>query len=275
MVNGTPVTTDQKSAPEQKPASPVTVNGSLVSEIVADQQDLSKDSFFKKPIIKLEGVGKSFKVGNEWVKILKNINLEIFPREFVVILGPSGCGKSTLLNTILGLEKPTSGRVIIRGHDITNYNLDQLAQFRLKKFGVVYQRPDWLRALNVIENVALPLAITDIPKKYRLNRALELLRKLKIDHRAYYNPTELSGGQQQRAVIARALINNPWIVVTDEPTGNLDSESADNVMQIFRSLNEDSKRTLIMVTHNIDYVHYATRTVYMRDGEILNKRINI
>ncbi len=247
-----------------------------ITELAAEQQRQDQqETAFKKPIIKIENVEKSFRVGNEWVKILKNINLEIYPREFVVILGPSGCGKSTLLNTIIGLEKPSSGRVIVRGHDITNYTLDELAQFRLKKYGVVYQRPDWIKSLNVIENVSLPLAITDIPRKYRLNRAMELLRKLKIDHRAYYSPTELSGGQQQRATIVRALINNPWIIVSDEPTGNLDSESADNVMEIFKSLNEDSKRTVIMVTHNIDYVHYATRTIYMKDGEILNKQINI
>ncbi|MFA5107495.1 MAG: ABC transporter ATP-binding protein [Patescibacteria group bacterium] len=266
------------STPVAKPESaPVASEDKVaLSDLGSDSgESLADQSSFKKPIIKLENVTKSFRVGNEWVKIIKNISLEIFPREFVVILGPSGCGKSTLLNTLLGLEKPTSGKVIVRGHDITNYNLDQLAQFRLKKYGVVYQRPDWIRSMNVIENVALPLAITDIPRKYRLARAMELLRKLKIDHRAYYNPTELSGGQQQRAVIARALINNPWIVVTDEPTGNLDSESAENVISIFKSLNEDSKRTIIMVTHNIEYVHVASRTIYMRDGEVLNQKINI
>ncbi len=266
------VTNNEQNKTPAKPAK----EQPSITEVAAEQQrQINQDSVYKKPIIKIENVNKSFRVGNEWVKILKNINLEIYPREFVVILGPSGCGKSTLLNTMIGLEKPSSGRVIIRGHDITNYTLDQLAQFRLKKYGVVYQKPDWLKSLNVIDNVSLPLAITDIPRKYRHNRALELLRKLKIDHRAYFSATELSGGQQQRATIARALINNPWILVTDEPTGNLDSESAENVMKIFRSLNEDSKRTIIMVTHNIDYVHYATRTVYMKDGEILNKQINI
>ncbi|MDP3964927.1 MAG: ABC transporter ATP-binding protein [bacterium] len=250
-------------------------NEMTISELAASQRIVDENSVFKKPIIKIENVEKSFQVGKEWVKILKNINLEIYPREFVVILGPSGCGKSTLLNTMIGLEKASSGRVIVRGHDITNFSLDQLAEFRLKKFGVVYQRPDWIKSLNVIDNVSLPLAITDIPRKYRLDRGLELLRKFNIDHRANYSPTTLSGGQQQRATICRALINNPWIIVADEPTGNLDSDSADNVMKIFLSLNQDAKRTIIMVTHNIDYVHYATRTIYMKDGEVVNKKINI
>lgn len=230
----------------------------------------------KKPIIELKNVSKSFRLGRGGsVRVLKDINLAIYPREFVILLGPSGSGKSTLLNTMLGLEKPTTGEVFVRGRNITDLDADEMAEFRLRKFGVVYQRPDWIRSLNVRDNVALPLAIASIPRRYREDRATELLEKFDIGHRALYAPTELSGGQQQRASIARALINNPWIIMTDEPTGNLDSDAAERTMHIFKELNEESKRTVIMITHNIEYVHFATRTIYMRDGRILNDKISL
>lgn len=229
-----------------------------------------------KPIIELKNINKSFHLGRGGsVSVLKDINLAIYPREFVIILGPSGSGKSTLMNTMLGLERPTSGDVFVRGENLTHLHSDDLADFRLRKIGVVYQRPDWVKALNVWENVSLPLAIAKIPRRYREERAYELLEKLDISHRATYTPTELSGGQQQRAIIARALINNPWIVLADEPTGNLDSEAAEHVMKIMKELNEESKRTVIMITHNIEYVHYATRTIYMRDGRVLNDKISL
>lgn len=221
----------------------------------------------KKPLIELQHVNKSFIVGKNTIPVLKDINIKIYPREFVIILGPSGSGKSTLLNTLLGLEYPTSGKVIIDGEDITKKNYNQLAKFRYKTYGIVFQKADWVRCLNVVHNVAMPLAINNIGKKERMEKAMYRLSEMGIDDHADYTPSELSGGQQQKVCIARALISNPPILVADEPTGNLDTESAAKVMNFFKNLNERLQKTLIMVTHNIDYVTYASRTIYIRDGK--------
>jgi putative ABC transport system ATP-binding protein len=222
-------------------------------------------------IIVVEKLNKDFKVGKNNIRILKEINVKIRPHEFTVILGPSGCGKSTLLNTILGLERPTTGRIVVDGYDLSDKTVDDLCDFRLNKIGVIYQRPDWIRSLNVLQNTAFPMALRNAPKKEREEKAMELLKKFDIADHAYYSPTELSGGQQQKVELARSLINDPSILVADEPTGNLDSESAEKVMDIFKKLNEDNKLNVIMVTHNIDYVRYATRTIYMKDGQVLEK----
>lgn len=223
----------------------------------------------RKPLIDLKNVNKDFRVGKNYIRVLREINLRVFEHEFSVILGPSGCGKSTLLNTILGLEKPTTGRVVVRGENITDKKDDAIARFRHRRFGVVYQRSDWIRSINVLQNVAFPLAISNTPKREREQRAWELLKRFGIDDHAYYQPTELSGGEQQKVSIARALINSPSILVTDEPTGNLDTDSAKKVLDIFKELNEKNKVTIILVTHNLEYVSYATNTIYMKDGRIL------
>lgn len=242
------------------------------SKILESKQKVKEDyekAHGQKPIIELQHVNKSFQVGKNIIPVLKDINFKIYPREFIIILGPSGSGKSTLLNTLLGLEYPTSGKVIVNGEDITKKNYNEMAKFRFKTYGVVFQRADWVRSLNVIHNVALPLAITNVGKKERMERALYRLREMGIDDHAEYTPTELSGGQQQKVCIARALISNPPILVADEPTGNLDTESASKVMEFFKALNERLKKTLLMVTHNIDYVTYASRTIYIKDGRVV------
>lgn len=223
----------------------------------------------KKAIIELQHVNKSFLVGKNPIPVLKDINIKIYPEEFIILLGPSGSGKSTLLNTLIGLEYPTSGRVIINGENIFTRNPNQIAKFRYKTFGIVFQRTDWVRSLNVIQNVALPLAINNISKKEREEKAMYRLREMRIDDHAGYTPTELSGGQQQKVSLARALVSNPPILIADEPTGNLDTDSAEKVMQFLKNLNERLKKTLLLVTHNIDYVTYASRTIYIRDGKIL------
>lgn len=222
-----------------------------------------------KPIIEIKNLNKDFRVGKNYIRVLREINLAIWPRQFCVILGPSGCGKSTLLNSILGLERPTTGKIIVKGEELTRKKDDALARFRFNKFGVVYQRPDWIKSINVLQNVAFPLAISNIPKKEREERSWQLLKRFGIDDHAYYQPNELSGGEQQKVTIARALINNPAILIADEPTGNLDTDSAQRVLAIFKELNEQQKVTIIMVTHNLEYVSYATNTIYMKDGRIL------
>ncbi|MFH1598256.1 MAG: ABC transporter ATP-binding protein [Patescibacteria group bacterium] len=245
--------------------------GPTIADIAAAAKEKAKVKSGEKDIIVVEKLNKDFTVGKNEIRILKEVNVKIRPREFTVILGPSGCGKSTLLNTILGLESPTTGRVWVDGYELTDKKVDELCDYRLNKLGVVYQRPDWIKSLSVLQNTAFPLTIKGVPKKEREAKALKLLEQFDIADHAYYSPTELSGGQQQKVELARSLINDPSILVADEPTGNLDSESAEKVMEIFKKLNEEQKLNIIMVTHNIDYVRYATRTIYMKDGQILEK----
>lgn len=202
------------------------------------------------------------------VPVLKGIDLEICAGEFVIIVGPSGCGKSTLLNTIVGLEVPTNGRVMVRGTDFYNLDQDERAEFRRKKFGIVHQQPNWIKSLSIVENIAFPMAIAGQPYKRSIDRAKKLLHLFRLEEFEKNAPAELSGGQQQRASVVRALISNPWIIIADEPTGNLDSVSASDLMYVFQSLNTESKRTVIMVTHNPDYEAYATKIIRMADGKI-------
>lgn len=230
-------------------------------------------------MIKVEGLFKSFNVGKGKVEVLKDINLEVYSGEFVIIFGPSGCGKSTLLNTIVGLEVPTKGRVLIRGIDIYKLDQDERATFRHKKFGIVHQQPSWIKTLSVIENVAFPLAISGMSERKALKRASEMMKLFRLEEFENNAPAELSGGQQQRVAVVRSLIANPWILVTDEPTGNLDTVSAADLMYVFQYLNAESKRTILMVTHNPEYEKYATKVVKMEDGKIksvkVKKKINV
>lgn len=227
----------------------------------------------KRVIIEVREVNKSFEVGKGKVDVLKDINLEICAGEFVIIFGPSGCGKSTLLNTIVGLEKPTSGKVVIRNKDIYQLKQNDRTIFRRKKFGIVYQQPNWIKSLSVLENVAFPLCLAGGKERNAIQEARYILNLFRLEEYEKNMPTELSGGQQQRVSVARALITNPWILVADEPTGNLDTTSASDLMYVFQFLNTDSKRTVIMVTHNPEYEKYATKVVKMEDGRI--KAINV
>jgi putative ABC transport system ATP-binding protein len=223
----------------------------------------------KHPIISIKNLHKTFRVGKGNVEVLKDINLEIFEGEFVIILGPSGCGKSTLLNTIIGLETPTSGDLTIRKQNIfAKTTADHRAIFRRKYIGMVYQQSNWMQSLNVVENIEFPLRMTSLRGSSIRKRAHNILDLMGMSEYEKYRPTELSGGQQQRVGMARALVTNPLIIVADEPTGNLDSVNAADVMSVFKFINDESHRTIIMVTHNLDYEKYATKVVYMRDGQI-------
>lgn len=220
------------------------------------------------PIIGIQNINKAFQVGKNQIEVLKGVNLNIMPGEFVILFGQSGCGKSTLLNTIIGLERPTNGDIIIRGRKLYEMGEDARAKVRQDRFGIVHQQANWIKSLNVVENVAYPLMISGYNRRDAIKRAERTLELLKLAEFSKYTPTELSGGQQQRVSICRAIINNPWIIVADEPTGNLDSVSADEVMDIFKTINEQAKRTILMVSHNQEYVKYATKVIYMKDGII-------
>jgi len=225
----------------------------------------------RTPLIKIEKLTKGFGQGDARVQVLNGIELEIYSGEYIIFFGPSGCGKSTLLNCIAGLEKPDTGKVVVRGEDLSKMNKAELANYRNKKIGMIFQQFNVLKSFNVLNNIALPQSFSGIPYKKRLARAYHLLSMFGLEKIAKRVPTEISGGQQQRVAIARALVNNPWILIVDEPTGSLDSKASEEVMDLIAKLNSVSKRTVILVTHNPEQLKYANRIFHMKDGQIVKK----
>lgn len=219
-------------------------------------------------IIKIQKVSKEFDLGLSKYQALHEVSAEIGATDFAIIYGPSGCGKSTLLNTITGLEEPTAGSVSVRGTDLYKLSENERSKFRAAKFGVVFQQSLWVKAFNLLHNVAIPLLINGAEESKAIKKAKEALAEVDLLKFAQHKPSEMSGGQQQRAGIARALIHNPWILVADEPTGNLDTHSADEIMQLFQKLNKQGRRTIIMVTHNLSYLPMATKKIAMSDGRV-------
>lgn len=226
------------------------------------------------PVIKTINLTKSFMLGKTEVSALGGVNLEIYSGELVALFGPSGCGKSTLMSMIAGLQKPTSGKVLIRGENLADLDKNALAKHRRSKIGMVFQSFNLIATMNVVENIALPLSFASINKKQRTQRALNLLEVVGMKKYKDHTPTELSGGQQQRIAIARSLVTNPWIILADEPTGNLDSKSSNDVIRLLISLNKKSKRTVVLITHNPDYLEYVDRIFYLRDGKVIKIKVN-
>lgn len=217
--------------------------------------------------ISLSGVTKVYQLGGETVNALAGLTVGISPGEFTAIMGPSGSGKSTLMNILGCLDRPTSGSYILDGQEVATLNDDELAITRNKKIGFVFQSFNLLPRMSTLENVALPMVYAGVAKKERLARAAEVLAMVGLENRMNHQPNELSGGQRQRVAIARSLVNDPTIIMADEPTGNLDTKSGDEVMAIFSELNCQG-RTIILVTHEPEIAEYARRTVYVRDGRI-------
>ncbi len=228
----------------------------------------------KTKVIEAIGVKKSFNIGENTTEVIKGVNFVIESGEYVIFFGPSGCGKSTLLNLCSGLESPTQGKLLVRGEDVSHYSSDQLAEFRQSKIGIVFQQFNLLKSLTCQENVALPLIASGEPRDRAMNRASSLLHIFGLAKHFTNIPTELSGGQQQRVAIARAMAANPWVLICDEPTGNLDSKASKEVMEILYYLNVKSKRTIVMVTHNAEHLCYASKVFQVRDGIITNTEIN-
>jgi ABC-type lipoprotein export system ATPase subunit/ABC-type lipoprotein release transport system permease subunit len=218
--------------------------------------------------IQLVEICRHFELGSTDVKALDKINLEIDQGEFVALVGPSGSGKSTLLNLLGGLDRPTSGELNIQGLGLQNATEVELTAHRRHNVGFIFQSFNLLPTLTALENVALPLMLSGVPLKERHARAADLLKRVGLEHRLDHRPTEMSGGEQQRAAIARALVNNPQLILADEPTGNLDSSTGDEVMRLLRKLNAESGVTLIVVTHDPEVAAYADRIVYLRDGGV-------
>ena len=224
-------------------------------------------------IIHLENISKSYYLGKEPLPVLKGINLDIFKNEYVALMGPSGSGKSTLMNILGCLDSPTSGKYILNGKDVSSMEDNDLAEVRNKEIGFVFQQFNLLPRLTAAENVALPLIYSGVSKKERIDRALEVLSKVKLDDRSHHKPNELSGGQCQRVAIARALINNPSIILADEPTGNLDSKTSYEIMNILGKIHTDGN-TVILVTHEEDISHFAHRVIRLRDGVVETDKMN-
>ncbi|MHC5224996.1 MacB family efflux pump subunit [Ignatzschineria sp. LJL83] len=225
------------------------------------------------PIIQLTDLQKSFQSGDLEVEVLKGITLTIEKGEFIAIMGASGSGKSTLMNIIGGLDYLTGGSYHFNGREISQYSEDELAELRRENFGFIFQRYHLLNSLTAEGNVEMPAIYSGMPVHLRHQRAVELLRRLGLEERVEYYPTQLSGGQQQRVSIARALMNGGDIILADEPTGALDSESGKAVLEILKELN-DAGHTIIMVTHDPDVAAHANRVIEIKDGEILADRIN-
>ena len=217
-------------------------------------------------MIKLTGINKIYRTNEIETLALENVNLDVVKGEFVSIMGPSGCGKSTLLNIMGLLDAPSSGKIEINGTSVESMKDKELAAFRNKTLGFVFQSFHLINSLNVIDNVELPLLYRKMAAKERTRLAKEVLDRVGLSHRMRHMPTQLSGGQCQRVAIARAIVGNPEIILADEPTGNLDSKMGAEVMELLHKLNKEDGRTLVMVTHNEEQAKQTSRTIRFFDG---------
>ena len=217
-------------------------------------------------MIKLTGINKIYRTNEIETLALENVNLDVIKGEFVSIMGPSGCGKSTLLNIMGLLDAPSSGKIEINGTSVESMKDKELAAFRNKTLGFVFQSFHLINSLNVIDNVELPLLYRKMAAKERTRLAKEVLDRVGLNHRMRHMPTQLSGGQCQRVAIARAIVGNPEIILADEPTGNLDSKMGAEVMELLHKLNKEDGRTIVMVTHNEEQAKQTSRTIRFFDG---------
>ncbi|NLI61642.1 MAG: ABC transporter ATP-binding protein [Clostridiales bacterium] len=224
-----------------------------------------------EPIIVARNLTKIYKTQKIRLKALASVDLDIMPGEFVAIVGTSGSGKSTLLSLLAGLESPSAGRIAIKGRGIHRMSEEQLVSFRLMHTGFVFQSFNLFEVLTAQENVAFPLMAQGIGREERMERARELLTLFDLQKHLHHKPGELSGGQQQRVSIARAIISNPDIVFADEPTGNLDSHTADQIIEILKDISINQGTTILMVTHDMQRAVHADRIIYIEDGRIVDR----
>jgi putative ABC transport system ATP-binding protein len=221
-----------------------------------------------KEMIELVDVTKIYRLGSQQVTALDRVSLEIPGGEFLAITGPSGCGKSTLINLLGGLDVPTSGKVIIDGVNLVEMDDARLTRFRRERVGIIFQFFNLIPILDVRENVALPFLIKGMPAKEANERATDLLQMVGLLERQNHHAQEISGGEMQRAAIARALINDPDIILADEPTGNLDSRAGRRILEVLSRLKTDLGKTVVLATHSIDAAQFADRQLMMRDGRL-------
>jgi putative ABC transport system ATP-binding protein len=226
-----------------------------------------------EPVIRLENVYKTYDLGEIQVQALRGVSLEIRAGEFVAVMGPSGSGKSTVMNILGCLDRPTKGRYFLDGADVSGMSKDELARIRNRKLGFVFQQFNLLSRTSALENVELPTVYAGIKPEERSKRAMESLMQVGLADRAGHHPSQLSGGQQQRVAIARGLVNRPSILLADEPTGNLDSRTSIEIMEILQTLNDEQGLTIVLVTHEPDIAQFAKRTVEFRDGKLKRDRL--
>jgi putative ABC transport system ATP-binding protein len=217
-------------------------------------------------VIKVQNIQQSFRVGDETISVLKQANFGIRANSFTLIFGPSGSGKSTLLNALGGIQKPTSGTVTIQGQDIYGLSANELAYFRANRIGFMHQTNHWIKSLNVIENISVPLFFLGYSKPKAHKLAELALDRVNMGAYAKKMPFLLSGGEQQRIGMARALANDPLFIIADEPTGNLDTTNGDAIMQLLLTCQTEFRRTIILVTHNLEYISLADQLVKIQDG---------
>jgi len=222
-----------------------------------------------EPVIRLESVFKTYDLGEVQVQALRGVSLEIAEGEFVAVMGPSGSGKSTIMNILGCLDRPTKGRYFLDGVDVSRMTKKELARIRNRKLGFVFQQFNLLSRTSALENVELPAVYAGIPPEERERRAMEALTRVGLADRAGHHPSQLSGGQQQRVAIARGLVNRPSILLADEPTGNLDSRTSVEIMDILQTLNVEQNITIVVVTHEPDIAQYAKRNLLFRDGKLV------
>jgi len=225
-------------------------------------------------VISMKRISKNYEMGEAMVHALREIDLEVEPGEFLAIVGPSGSGKSTLMNLIGCLDRPSGGEYHLDGERVSDLNDDELAHIRNKKIGFVFQTFNLLPRTNCLHNVELPLLYSNVARRERERKALEMLTRVGLAERVYHNPNELSGGERQRVAIARALVNDPAIVLADEPTGNLDSRTGTEIMTIFTELNKEGK-TIVLVTHERYIADYSRRIITLRDGGVVSEDVGV
>ncbi len=221
-----------------------------------------------KVLVEVSEMEQCFEVGEENLQVLYRTNFSVRDQSFNIIYGPSGSGKSTLLNVLSGLQAPTRGNVLFEGRNIYKLSSNDLAHFRANEIGIVYQQYFWVKSLSVIENVAMPLFFLGYSRSRAAKTAMDALQRVDMATYARKNPLVLSGGEQQRVAMARAIVNDPKYIIADEPTGSLDSKNGDMIMALLQSYNRDLNRTIILVTHNMEYLPLADNLLHVQDGHV-------
>ncbi len=225
-------------------------------------------------LIQMEDIARIYKVGENQVHALKGVSYNIKRGDLMAIMGPSGSGKSTLMNIMGCLDKPSSGKYLLEGQEVSKMNKNQLAQIRNKRIGFVFQNFNLLARTTALENTELPLLYSDVTAKKTREMALKALAQVGLDGREQHKTNQLSGGEMQRVAIARALVNNPSLVLADEPTGNLDTKTGNEIMEIFTKLNKENNITIVLVTHDPEVAEIARKTIFLRDGMIEKVEVN-
>jgi putative ABC transport system ATP-binding protein len=232
---------------------------------------MNESNAVSSPFITISELRKTYQMGRVAVHALAGVDLKINANTFWVVMGPSGSGKSTLLHLMGGLDRPTSGTIRIGEQQLESLDENALAVFRRRSVGFIFQSFNLIPSMTALENVAFPMRFARVPRRKRLERAMELLQRVGLEDRAHHRPTELSGGQQQRVAVARALVNDPPLILADEPTGNLDTASGISIMQLLSELHQ-SGRTVVVVTHDARMTQFATHTIHLLDGRIVDEK---